>query len=122
MSAILNRITKCVAKININRPLGTKIENEIMHCLNKIRPYRLQGIIVVINSNGGSLTTAKNITEALHKIREEKQIPIYGFAEDYCLNSANLILTSCTQCYANKFTILGDFGYLYDTVDITKAR
>lgn len=49
------------------------------------------------------------------------RVPIYCFAEEYCLNSANLILTSGTQCFASnlfnnsdKFSIIGDFGYVYE--------
>lgn len=34
-----------------------------------------------------------------------------SFAQDFCFGSANLILQAGRRCYANKFTIFGDFEY-----------
>lgn len=51
-------------------------------------------------------------------------MPIYCFAEDFCLNSANLILTAGTKSFASiltlikdKLSMVGDFGYVADAVD-----
>lgn len=36
---------------------------------------------------------------------------IYCFAEDECLGSANLLLTSGVKVYANEMTMLGEFNF-----------
>lgn len=50
-------------------------------------------------------------------------VPIVTFAEDQCLNSANLILTSGSKCYASNalhnkgpFSMIGDMGYVWSSL------
>ncbi|EGR30084.1 peptidase s49, putative [Ichthyophthirius multifiliis] len=45
---------------------------------------------------------------------DTKIAPVYTFAQDKVLNSANLILASGNKVFANKYSILGDFGYVYN--------
>lgn len=39
--------------------------------------------------------------------------PVYCFAEDLVLNSANIILSGGNKSFANKYSIIGDFGYTF---------
>jgi len=71
-----------------------------------------QFLAVTINSGGGDVVQAKNIARLLKNYSLEKRyffeffklfrIPYYTFAEDLCLNSANIILTSGTKSFASK--------------------
>lgn len=72
-------------------------------------------IAVSVNSGGGSIVQAKNIVSALKHFSRKTQAPVYCFAEDLVLNSANLILASGNKCYANKYSLIGDFGYTFRT-------
>lgn len=45
---------------------------------------------------------------------------MYCFAEDACLGSANLILTSGIKSYTSRTTMLGDLGYTWRSYDLTK--
>ena len=57
----------------------------------------------------------------------KQSAPIYCFAEDQCLGSANALLTSGVKCYAsiNKFSIdsmslIGDFSYSWSSIWLKK--
>lgn len=75
--------------------------------------YNVQLIAVSINSGGGSIVQAKNIVSALNNFSRKTQAPVYCFAEDLVLNSANLILAGGNKSYANKYSLIGDFGYTF---------
>lgn len=68
----------------------------------------------------GSLVQTNNILEAIRTFTNKtgKRIPFYVFAEDYCFNSANLLLAGADKAYANKFSLLGDIGYVEATLGV----
>lgn len=41
------------------------------------------------------------------------------FAQDFCLGSANLLFLAGRKCYANKFTLFGDFEYHAKHLDVS---
>jgi len=54
-------------------------------------------------------------------------VPIVTFAEDQCLGSANLLLTTGVKCYASKcgvildsFSLLGDVGFVWSRLWYTR--
>lgn len=82
-----------------------------------------EAIVVTINSPGGSLAQAKHINDMLRNYAAKKKYitlyrsaPIYCFAEDQCLGSANAILTAGVKAYANQMSFIGDFGYNWSTL------
>jgi len=71
----------------------------------------VQLIAVSLNSAGGSIVQARNISSILKKYSHKTGAPIYTFAEDAVLSSANIIHSSGNKVFANEFTIMGEFGY-----------
>jgi len=73
--------------------------------------YSVKLIAVSINSPGGSIVQAKNVNNILRKFSRKTGAPVYTFVEQFALNSANIIATGGNKCFANKFSIMGDFGF-----------
>jgi hypothetical protein len=55
-------------------------------------------------------------------------IPVITFAEDACLGSANIILTSGVKCYSSKicwmigpYSMIGDLGHIWSKLWFDKA-
>jgi hypothetical protein len=65
--------------------------------------YKPVVIAVSIDSTSGSLIQTKNITQFVHNKARKYGVPVYTFAEDACLSSANVLLTSGHKVYASNF-------------------
>lgn len=81
--------------------------------MKKSRIYKPEAVMITINSPGGSLSSAKTIVELMKQYSEKKKYdlflfstPIYCFAEDQCLNSANIILTCGAKVYASNPSLI----------------
>ena len=101
----------------ITGPISDKTYQHIISRLNSTTE-NIHLVAVSVNSTGGSMIQAKNINSALHKFALQNGAPVYTFAEDLVLNSANLILLSGHRVYANKFSLIGDFGFSRDWIGL----
>jgi len=81
--------------------------------LSGFRYYQPQIIAVSINSEGGSITQAKNINSIVQKFSRETSAPVFTFAEDFSLGPANIILTAGNKCFASQHSIIGEHSFFY---------
>lgn len=72
---------------------------------------RVKLVAVSINSSSGSQIQCINIKNKLHEFARKNGCPVFTFAEDLVFNSPNIILLSGHKVYANRFSLIGEFGY-----------
>jgi len=107
MSSFLER----VIHIQLHGQVNLRMTENLLQALKYKNYYSVKLIAVSINSAGGSIVQAKNVNSILKKFSQQTGAPVYTFAESMSLNAANIILTGGHKCYANKFSVLGDFGF-----------
>lgn len=109
-----------------NVPLPPAREQRIIQQLNSVKPTNARALILIINSYGGSLRAAKNISHAIDELRAKE----YRLCEleSQCIasrrSSASTAPTSSSHQApavspvlppdSDKLSILGDFGYVYE--------
>lgn len=65
--------------------------------------YKPKGLVLNINSEGGSVVQAINMAKLLRRYAKENDIPFYTIAENTCLGEANILLCSGHKCFVNPY-------------------
>jgi protease-4 len=79
-----------------------------------------QGVILRINSPGGSPVQAGHINEEIHRLRAKyPQIPLYAVIEDICASGGYYVAVAADKIYVDKASIVGSIGVLMDGFGFT---
>jgi protease-4 len=74
-----------------------------------------QGVILRINSPGGSPVQAGIIYDEIRRLREKyPSIPMYAVVEDVCASGGYYIAASTDKIYVDKASLIGSIGVLMD--------
>jgi protease-4 len=112
--------TTHVALINIRGEISaTKSANSdnILKALKSaLKAEKSTGVILRINSPGGSAVQSRYVFEALQRYRTEyKEKPIFAVIEDIGTSAAYLIACGTDEIYADKTSLVGSIGALIST-------
>ncbi|MBK8181473.1 MAG: signal peptide peptidase SppA [Candidatus Competibacteraceae bacterium] len=80
------------------------------------------GVILEINSPGGSPVQAGEIFDEIQKLRlQYPKIPVHAVASDVCASGGYYIAAAAQKIYANKASIIGSIGVRMDSFGFTDA-
>ena len=79
-----------------------------------------KGVIVRINSPGGSPVQAGYINDEIRRLRgKHPEIPLYAVVEDICASGGYYIAAAADRIYVDKGSIIGSIGVLMDGFGFT---
>jgi protease IV len=79
-----------------------------------------QGIVVRINSPGGSPVQAQTIYDEMRRLRQKHpKVPLYAVIEDLCASGGYFIAVGADQIYVSKSSIVGSIGVRMDGFGVT---
>jgi protease IV len=74
------------------------------------------GVVLRVNSPGGSPVQAGRINTAVRRLRgEHPKVPLYAVVEDLCASGGYYVAVSATEIYADKASIVGSIGVRMDS-------
>jgi len=80
------------------------------------------GIIMRINSPGGSPVQAGYINDEIQRLRAKyPDIPVYAVATDICASGGYYIAAAADEIYADKASVVGSIGVLMDGFGFVEA-
>lgn len=80
---------------------------------NAYKNSNVKGVIVQINSPGGSPVESDDIYSHMRYLQEKHpDIPLYAVCTDLCASGGYYIATGAKEIYANKMTITGSIGVI----------
>jgi protease IV len=83
---------------------------------------RTQGVIVRINSPGGSPVQAGYINDEIKRLRaKHPDIPLYAVVEDMCASGGYYVAVAADRIYVNKASLIGSIGVLMNGFGFTGA-
>jgi protease IV len=81
---------------------------------------RTQGVVLRINSPGGSPVQAGYINDEIRRLRAKyPNIPLYAVVEDICASGGYYIAAAADRIYVDKSSIIGSIGVLMDGFGFT---
>ena len=78
-----------------------------------------RGVVLLINSPGGSPVQAGIINDEIHRLKQLHAKPIYAVVGDTCASAAYYIASAADEIYVNKASIVGSIGVLMDGFGFT---
>lgn len=80
------------------------------------------GVVLEINSPGGSPVQSGEIYDEIQKLRQQyPKIPIHAVTSDVCASGGYYIAAAAQNIYANKASIVGSIGVRMDSFGFTEA-
>ncbi len=81
-----------------------------------------QGVVLSINSPGGSPVQAGVIFDEIRRLRAKfPKVPLYAVVEDYCTSGGYYIAAAADQIYVNKASVIGSIGVIMEGFGFTGA-
>ena len=74
--------------------------------------YNVKAVALSINSPGGSPVQSELIVKRIRELSEEKEIPVYAFAEDVAASGGYMLALAGEEIYAHKASIVGSIGVI----------
>lgn len=108
---------KHTALIEINGVIAANTEARADYVVGGLRQAfedkNTEGVILRINSPGGSPVQAGYINDEIKRLREKyPDIPLYAVITDICASGGYYIAAAADKIYANKASIVGSIGVI----------
>ena len=79
-----------------------------------------QGVVVRINSPGGSPVQAQTIYDEMKRLRKKyPEVPLYAVVEDVCASGGYFVAAGADRIYVGKASIVGSIGVLMNGFGFT---
>lgn len=115
---------KHTAVVDVNGVIGpgsaASAENIMQGLSDAFKDKRTQGVVLRINSPGGSPVQAGYINDEIKRLREKyPEIPLYAVVEDVCASGGYYIAAAADKIYVNKASLIGSIGVLMNGFGFT---
>jgi len=95
-------------------------ENIIEALQKAFKESSTQGVILRINSPGGSPVQSGMINDEIRRLRAKyKSVPLYVVVEDMCASGGYYVAAAADKIYVDKASIVGSIGVLMDGFGFT---
>lgn len=116
--------TKFTALVNLNGTIDSAGENSAERINQALRSAfedkTTAGVILRINSPGGSPVQSGIIFDEIKRLREKyPEIPLYAVVEDVCASGGYYVAAAADRIFVDKASIIGSIGVLMDGFGFT---
>jgi len=113
-----DKTTPHTAVIEIDGEIGPKTEASaefiVAAAKAAFEDQGAQGVVLLINSPGGSPVQAGIINDELRRLKAQYKKPLYAVVEESCASAAYYIAVSADRIFVDKASIVGSIGVLME--------
>ena len=91
---------------NINFIFVSEVENK----LNKLKKEKIKGLIILMNSPGGSVSASYNLYQLFNNFKNDNKIPIYFYTSEILASGAYWSALAGDKIFANYGSLIGSIG------------
>ncbi len=115
--------TALIEMVGVIAPDTSASAENIMGSLQAaFKDKNTQGIILRINSPGGSPVQSGNINDEIRRLRAQyPEIPLYAVVEDICASGGYYVAAGADKIFVSKASLVGSIGVLMDGFGFTGA-
>jgi protease-4 len=94
-------------------------EKVVLALQSAFKDKNTQGVVMRINSPGGSPVQAQNIFDEMKRLRQKyPEIPLYVVVEDLCASGGYYVAAAADKIYVAKGSIVGSIGVRMDNFGV----
>jgi len=119
---VLTDTTPVILKINLQGTIGLndldrhKTRELLIESREKtLKNDRVKGIILCIDTPGGTVTDADGIYLLLKEYKERYNTPIYAYVDGLCASGGMYVACAADKIYASESSIVGSIGVMLST-------
>ncbi len=108
-----------ILKINIDGVIGMEsfdrhhIQRQLIESRERaFKDGRVKGIILAIDSPGGTVVDAEAIYRAIKSYKEKYNVPVYAYVDGLCASGGMYIACAADKIYASNSSLIGSVGVL----------
>lgn len=116
---VLSSTTPVILQVNIDGIIGTENLNEksVRQILVESREEnfkddRVKGVLVYINTPGGTVTDADGIYQALSDYKAKYKVPVYAYVDGLCASGGMYIALATDKIFASDISLIGSVGVI----------
>lgn len=117
-----------ILQVNVDGIIGTEQldEKTVRQILVESREGdfkkdRVKGIVLYINSPGGTVTDADGIFRALKDYKLKYKVPIYAYVDGLCASGGMYVALAADKIFASNVSLIGSVGVIAPTfMNLTK--
>ncbi|MDX1924177.1 MAG: S49 family peptidase [Rickettsiaceae bacterium] len=91
---------------------GMSLESMNSQIEKAFKYSRLEAVMLIINSPGGSPVQSELIASRIISLSKEKKVPVYSFVEDVAASGGYWLACAGDNIYASKSSIIGSVGVI----------
>src|SRR2546423_2686704 len=119
-------LDKCTAMVEIQGEIDAtsraSAENVMAGLQAAFRNKGTQGVVLRINSPGGSPVQAGEINDEIRRLRAKyPAIPVYAVVEEMCASGAYYAAVATDKIYVDKASLIGSIGVIIDSFGFVGA-
>ena len=122
-AAVSGRHTALVDLEGIIAPEGKASADRIIRGLDRaFKDPNTKGVVLLINSPGGSPVQAGYIYDEILRLRRKyPKIPLYAVVEDLCASGGYYVAAGADRIYVDKASLVGSIGVIISSFGFTGA-
>lgn len=117
-----------ILQVNVDGIIGTELldEKTIRQILvesreGSLKDHRVKGILLYINTPGGTVSDADGIYRALGDYKTKYNVPIYAYVDGLCASGGMYVALAADKIYASGISLIGSVGVIAPTfMNVTK--
>jgi len=119
-------LEKCTAQVEMRGELDAdgpvSAENVVAALQAAFKAKGTQGVVLRINSPGGSPVQAGEINDEIRRLRAlYPAIPVYAVVEEMCASGAYYVAVAADRIYVDKASLIGSIGVIIDSFGFAGA-
>jgi protease-4 len=108
-----------LAEIKLNQPIDSEVASVVVDKLNEAaEDERIKGILLEVDSPGGSVVASQEIYDAILKIKE--QTPVVAYMRNVAASGAYYSSVPASWLIANRGTMVGSIGVIMENFEASK--
>ena len=122
-AAVSGRHTALVDLEGIIAPEGKASADRIIRGLDRaFKDPNTKGVVLLINSPGGSPVQAGYIYDEMQRLRKKyPKVPLYAVVEDLCASGGYYVAAAADRIYVDKASLVGSIGVIISSFGFTGA-
>ncbi len=120
--------TPIILQVNIEGIIGTDqlseetVRNQLIESREgNYKNDRVKGVLVYINTPGGTVTGADGIYRALKEYKQKYQVPIFAYVDGLCASGGMYVALAADKIIATETSLIGSVGVIAPAfVNVTK--